>query len=501
MHIKKTSVTKKLRRFPNIFRNPKSSLFPLLLAWSSSSFSATVYLPNHLSIELNHKLEKLFVIADIAIVKKPITVAQTNLALRKAEKKYPEFARNLRSDLKRFQSTSSLTSLSVKASHFSNNDNNFTENNNYGYGFQNQHQAQLSGFWEHNKYLTLNYGAILGEQHAANKNFIPEATYLSLGGNYLQIDLGYRPHLWGPFQHGDMLLSKNAPSPAGITISNPLPFGFLGFSYEFFLAELSKSSSILSKDSSQRLTGNPRLFGTHFSINPVDGFAISFNRLMQYGGADRDSGLTGIMNAFFEVRGHENKTDDENSTDFGNQLSSITTKYTFSGTHPWSIYMEYAGEDASAASDVHLGNTAIMWGIHIPSITDSVSVTIESAEWQNGWYVNSNYSSSGEHDGFTNHNSGMGHWGSNQRQFSDDVGSSAYTLQLDWNLDYLSDNFISLNIQSIENKSYSSRYERSTFYRLEYAQKIGGSYGGILLENGNDVFGNNHSKISGYIQW
>ena len=58
---------------------------------------------------------------------------------------------------------------------------------------------------------------------------------------------------------------------------------------------------------------------------------------------------------------------------------------------PFSVYMEYAGEDTSAASDVDLGNSAIMHVIHLPVLPFDLGLSYEYAELHTGWYTNGNY--------------------------------------------------------------------------------------------------------------
>lgn len=330
------------------------------------------------------------------------------------------------------------------------------------------------------------------------KNILPENTYISIGGNALQVDIGYRPHWFGPFQESDMLISTNAPTAPGITFSNNIPFKFLGIRYEVFLAQLSQSDKILSADRSQRLSGKPKLLGMHFSIEPLSGFAIGVNRLLQYGGGDRDESADSIISAFFNPKNNDNwSVEDgvEDGADFGNQLVSITTRYTFSGEFPMAVYMSYAGEDTSAASNRALGNTALMLGIHMPLLAPNLDFTYEYASWQNSWYVNGVFG-----DGLRNYDTVMGHWAASQREFTDAVGATSHILKLVWSLER--DRMLLFKFRQVRNESYSAYdYQIGNELSVEYSRPLGKFTVGVSGLAGESVFGESYSRAASFIRW
>ncbi|MFL0809463.1 MAG: capsule assembly Wzi family protein [Agarilytica sp.] len=433
----------------------------------------------------------------MAIVKRPISVALLETAIEKIESNEPALSRELTRYLERYNNTSGFHHAELKLSN--EREGSTPLANNRGYTSSSDYTASLSGHLYQNNWLALNLGVISG-QREPNSNeespqeTFPDGTYLSFGWDAMQLDFGYRPHWLGPFQESDMLFSTNTTSLPGITISNTTPANFLGFQYEMFFLEISESNVIRSQDRSERLQGKPKLFGLHLGFHPLPGFAIGFNRLAQYGGADREDGLGDIAQALYNPRRNDNSGGEEEN-DFGNQLSSITTRFTFSGERPISIYMEYAGEDTSFSSKYAFSNSALMFGFHAPQIADSLDFTYEFAEWQNAWYTNGNYG-----DGLTHYNSVLGHWGGDRRAINDSVGATAETIKLVWDLNRNS--LLTTKIQSLKNKSYSThQYETNQELALSYSTQIQKCWLNIELVKGEDVFGESYQLLSGGIQW
>lgn len=461
-------------------------------AWliSTQVHAGSLYLPASLSPEIEARIERLFVSANMAIIKRPIPVKQVQIALERAESVEPLLVSSIRRYLERYSHRASITHFSIEGS--VNEGATTTAENQRGLDTNSDYLVSGSAYWAISDHIAVSIGGIAGERESGLKDEFPEGTFLSLGWDYLQADIGYRSHWWGPSLHSDMLLSTQASAMPGVTLSNVVPLPWLGIQYELFAAQMSKTDSIRSGDNpDERLEGNPILAGVHLSLSPVDGFAIGFNRLMQFGGADRDKSFSGFFNAFFNVKESENIGAEK--SDFGNQVSSITTRYTFAGKRPISIYMEYAGEDTSASSDVHLGNTSLMYGVHLPKLPLYFDLTWESAEWQNSWYTNGNYG-----DGLTQYGSITGHWGAAYRDNA--VGASAQTLKLNW--DPLNGHALSLKYQTLENKDYSAiEYQKAEKLTLEYARGLGKFIGGLTVSTGNDVHGESFNNISGFIRW
>ncbi|MFT7561538.1 MAG: hypothetical protein ACI93R_003465, partial [Flavobacteriales bacterium] len=379
------------------------------------------------------------------------------------------------------------------------NTDDITLANQRGFGLESNYLVSFAAFWAANDWLAFNVGAIAGERSNNITSEFADGSFVSLGWDALQLDIGYRPHWLSPFQESSMLMSTNASSLLGATLSNtePLSIPFLDsmkFSYEIFLNQMSESELILSPERDERLTGKPKLLGVHFDFELNEGMAIGFNRLMQFGGANRSSSPGDVFNAFFNTKESENRG--ISGLDFGNQLSSVNTRYIFNTDNfPISIYMEYAGEDTSKSSDIHLGNSALMFGVHLPKVTQKLDVSYELAEWQNAWYTNSNYG-----DGLTHHSTVLGHWAANRREFGDAVGARAQLIKA--NYDIAPGRALSVKVRTVENKNISSiKYQSAKEIEAEYSQAIGAFIAGGKLINGNDSFGYSYTQLSAFIRW
>ncbi len=477
------------------------SHFILVLAGLFATLPVTagsLYLPVNLSPEIEARVERLFVVANMPIIKRPIPVKQVQIAIDKAQATDPALAASVRRYLDRYSERVFVTHVSVSAS--ASEGANVVLPNQRGYDSSANYQVSAAGYWVINDLIALNAGGIIGERQDGQKNEFAEGSFVSIGWDWMQADIGMRPHWWGPFTESDMLLSTQASALPSVTVSNPVPLPWLGIQYELFLAEMSESDEILSESrGEERLTGNPRLFGLHFSVTPFAGFALGVNRLMQYGGADRDASLKSMIQAFFNVA--ENENIGNQGKDFGNQQSSVTARYTFAGRFPMSIYMEYAGEDTSASSDYHLGNTALMFGLHMPKLTETLDLRWEWAEWQNAWYVNSNYNSyTGTHDAMSQFGAILGHWGGEQRNTGRGVAAEAQTLKLIW--DIRSGQSLTTTYRSITNNEFDTNYyEPGQALQFEYAHGVGDLIWSLSAGGGTDVYGEHFSLISGSVRW
>lgn len=466
----------------------------LVLFWVTAgplSHAVTTYLPVHLSPEIEAQVEKLFVLANMPIIKRPIPVNQIHEALAKLEATEPALTRNIRRYLERYDKRAAFTLVSVEASF--DNKSHYPLTNRRGIEASTSYLLSIRSQFIVNEHLAMQLGAISGDRVDGDHETNYDGSFVSFGHDYLQFDLGYRSHWLGPFQDSDMLISTSAPAMPGLTVSNSRPLPFLGFRYEFFWSRMSESHEIANMNDGARNSGHPKAFGIHFSIEPIEGFALGVNRLMQYGGANRDESLSGVIEAFFLPKQADNVGTE--GRDFGNQLSSVTTRYTFPGTKPFSVYMEYAGEDTSAASDIHLGNSALMFGLHIPKLTDSLDLTIESGEWQNSWYTNSNFG-----DGLTNNGVVLGHWGANDPAPANGLHAEAQTAKLTWHT--TSDQSVTAHYRRLKiNSANALPYEVSEQLKIDYARTWKRVLAGITLEGGNDAQGDDFRRVALFVRW
>lgn len=460
----------------------------------SPSYGGTFYLPNQLAPEAEARIERLFVLANMPTIKRPIAVNDVIKALDKVKDTDPALTQGIRQYIARYSKPVGLTHASLELG--AGSDANHTLSNRRGQGTNSLGYASLSGYWAVNDFIAINAGGIYREGveaklgSATPNDLSLEGTFVSFGWDVFQTDIGYRGHWMGPFQDSDMLFSTNAAAMPGITFSNSQALTSFGLRYEVSLSQMSETARIRSHEQEGvRLTGNPKLFTTHLSFEPIEGFAIGFNRMLQFGGADRPEDLNSLMDAFFNAKAADNIGLE--GRDFGNQLSSVTTRYTYSEGMPFSVYMEFAGEDTSAASDIHLGNSAMMYGLHLPVLPFDLDVTYEHAEWQNGWYVNGVYN-----DGPQNQGSTIGHWHTNYRTLQDNSGGRAHMLKI------LRDNYngssLTGTLRGVENAGDGSWGQEVS---VQYAQAWGPSIIGTTVISGENVIGESYFYLSGFIRW
>ena len=473
-----------------------SALFILFTNLCTKAFAdngAQHYLPVTMSPEIEARIETLFVLANIPIIKRPIPINAVKEAISHASYEYPVISRSVARYIERYEKDIGLTHFSVSArisegsSQKRANARGETSESNYAFS-----QRSFVSLGDH---FIFNTGANLYDGNNGQKDRFADGTYLSLGWDTFQVDIGYRDHWYGPFSDSDMLLTTNAPSIPSITISNSKPLNLWNMQYEVFFGEMSESDRIESgTNPAEDVTGKPKLMGVHLSFIPLSGFAIGFNRLLQFGGGNRDESISSLTKAFFQVKASENIGFEGN--DFGNQLSSITTKYTFNDRFPLSVYMEYAGEDTSKPSNFHLGNSSLMLGFHLPMLTNNIGLTYEFADWQNLWYVNGNYG-----DGLTNYQSILGHWGGEQRAFGDAVPATSHMAKLLWQVG--NGKTLSTIYRSLDNRDPAQRidYVTSRTLELEYSHALKKHIIGINIFAGNDVFDDSFTQISGFIRW
>src|SRR5690606_782435 len=117
-------------------------------------------------------------------------------------------------------------------------------------------------------------------------------------------------------------------------------------------------------------------------MEPVSGWSIGVNRILQYGGGARGGRSVGdFLDAFFRPFESDNIGPDQSrDEEFGNQAASVTSRFLFPGRTPFAIYFEYAGEDTLRGRNYMLGNAALSAGIHFPRIGRNLDLTYEITE-------------------------------------------------------------------------------------------------------------------------
>ena len=454
----------------------------LITAGPTVARGVSPYMPLQMAPEIEREIDRLFSLAGMPLLKKPYFAADVDAALQRACTEPNTVCHGVAAYLERYKKRAGVTDVSVLLK--SDDEVNKFVPNQRGMPLDSQFAAAFQGYWQIGTYFLATASGVAWEDE-----FIPTA-FVSLGFDALQVDIGWREHWWSPFRDSATLLSTNAlPSPS-ITFSNYRPLTFLNFRYEVFYADLEKTDGILFQG--VRSSGRPGLFGMHLGIEPAPGFSIAVNRVMQFGGDGRSKSLSTLLKAFFDPASDNSANLDDQA---GNQIASITSRFDYAGKVPFSVYMEFAGEDTSKSSNFRLGNTALSLGIFLPQITPNLDATYEFSEFQNAWYINSIYA-----NGYTNDGSVIGHWAGNERQFGDAIGTQTHTLLVNW--EFAPGNLVHATYRTIANADHSAvDYVRGHELLLRYSRAFGDAIVGVEAYVGRTTLDDDFVTIGGFWRW
>lgn len=444
------------------------------------------YLPLHMSPEIERQIEQVLLLAGQPIVRRPIPAAMVLDALPAACEVDEALCGRVRNYLGAYMGRYAVTHASVEAA--ATEDSGRTLPNSRGMSAQDAWTASVAAHFQPSDYVLLQLGGVAYPDEA-----MASGSFLSLGNEYLQIDLGYRDHWWSPMTDSSMLIGTQAPTMPGITLSNYKPFTKLGFRYEVFMARMGRVDNIAFEGGTT--SGNPRLFGVQVSVDPVRGWTLSASRLLQYGGGGRDDSLSGLWRAFFNPTAYDNISDDLTTDDeFGNQTAALTSQFVFPAAHPFAVYFQYAGEDGARAEGWRLGNTSLSVGLDLPRLWNRFDLTYEATDWQNGWNIHQIYPLGQSSDGHA-----IGHWGVDDRVPGDGVGAQSHSLRIGWSPTF--GGRVELRYRTLQNEDYSTvDYERQHELTLRYSRSAQQFVYGAEINVGRDVFGEDFGRIGGFVR-
>ncbi len=259
------------------------------------------YLPLNLSPDIERKIERVLILGDKPVMRRPIAAAMVLDALPKACQKDEQLCEEVRQYLDLYMHMAHVTEARVEGT-LTSGDSIAPLPNQYGMPVTSKWDVTASAYYQPSDYFLLNGGAV-----AYQGRINPAGSIVSMGFDFAQLDIGYRDHWFSPNTDSSMLMSTEAPTMPSITLSNYQPFTSLGISYEVFLARMSTQQGIAYKDTTT--TGHPNLAGIQLSMEPASGYAIAVNRLMQYGGGARGgTNLKQFYKALFD-NGAANRVD------------------------------------------------------------------------------------------------------------------------------------------------------------------------------------------------
>jgi hypothetical protein len=459
----------------------------------------SAYLPLNLEPEMERQIERVLILADEPILKRPFAVALVEDALPQACMVDEPLCTKVKRYLQRYSRDYAVTHASATGA-ITHDAAGVVVPNEHGLPANSPWELSAQGYVQPNDYLLVSAGAI-----AYKGRTVPTGSVLSLGFNWAQLDIGYRDHWLSPATDSSMLISTEAPTMPSVTLSNSEPLTRLGFQYEFFLTRMSQvgepeqtGDNILYNGVGS--VGNPHIFATQLSIEPFSGWSLGFNRLLQYGGG---SGLPDsasfLLRDFFKPSGL--------SQTQGNQQASYVSRFIFPGKTPFAVYFQYAGEDNSNGGSYLLGNAALTAGMDIPRLGRYFDVTYEFSEWQNLWYVHNIFL-----EGTTNYGLVEGNWGADQRNFGDGVGARSQMLRVGWEPPF--GGYLEERVRTLANQSYyggdlrtyspttaAYPYHRYYDFSVTYSRPWKDVTVGGQIFGGRDVDGQSFARLSGFVRY
>src|SRR5690606_32755703 len=249
-----------------------------LLAATAEARGASPYLPLDQSPDIERKIERVMILAGQPILTRPIAAATVLDALPAACERDAALCEQVRHYLGGFMKTAGIAHLSAAAAVTS--DEAAPLHNRHGMRSDSQYEVSARLYWQRSDHVLLSAGFTAYEDET-----VPTGSLVSIGWDFAQLDVGWRGHWLSPMTDSAMLLGTQAQTMPSITLSNYKPLSRLGFRYQLFFAKMSESDDIRFEGGVT--TGEPRLAGMHVSIEPVPGWTLGANRIMQYGGGER----------------------------------------------------------------------------------------------------------------------------------------------------------------------------------------------------------------------
>jgi hypothetical protein len=452
------------------------------------------YLPLNLDPELEREVERVMILGDRPVMTRPIPAAAVLEALPKACTIDPVLCRRVRRALKAYMHDSALEFASVEGSAVS-GDSKLVIPNQHGQSEQSAWQIAGAGYiqpWDH---LLVNLGGV-----AYDGRQKPTGSFLSVGFEGAQLDVGFRDHWWSPMTDSAMMISTEAPTMPSVTISNYAPLTRLGWSYEVFVARMSYTDKI-ELTNGELTAGHPMFSGGRLAIAPENsGWSLAANRIMVFGGgAAGGQTVAELLRAFFNPK--QAQTTTSGKPVLGKQEASLTSRFIYPGHLPFSLYFEYAGNDTGGGNRFSFSRTDFSVGLQFPRL-GPFDLTYEFSEWQPTWYVkpatNVQY---GYGDGITNYLLSTGHWFGDQRQFGDAVGGQSNMLRIGFEPRF--GGRLELTLRMLVNDSYYSAvpYEHENMGTLMYSYPLKDYMIGSQIDYGRDVFGAHYTRVSAFLRY
>ena len=450
------------------------------------------YLPLQLSPDIERQIERVLVLAGKPVMRRPIPAAVVLDALPRACELDAVVCEQVRRYLKRYMNNYAVTSLDVQGAATAGDSESIAPNA-HGERVDSPWRASASGYFQWGDYVLVNAGGAAYDGEAT-----ATGSFVSLGFDFAQLDIGFRDHWFSPLRDSSILIGAQAPTMPSITLSNYQPISPLGFSYEIFAAEMSEQEGILFQGGTT--TGSPRLAGLQVGIEPAIGYALTANRLTQYGGGAR--GGSGFSDFIDALTTNENVQDASGvETQATNRVAALASSIQFPGGIPFAFSIEYGGEDNAYKEGYRLGATNLSLGLDLPRLGKNFDATLEISEWQNDWYIHFLYPQAG----LTDEGRVIGHWFGDQRVFTEATGGDSQSLSVGWRRrpdQHLRATYRTMAIDPRWERSGTvPPYERYHFLGLSMATSYREFPVEFELAGGRDVFGESFARLSASIDF
>ena len=459
----------------------------LSLATPAQARGVSPYIPLNVSPEIERDITRALLLAGYPVVRRPIAAATVLDALPDTCKLDAVLCERVRRYLDTYMNRRALTHASVEGAATQESDK--TLPNTRGMSAGDEWNASIQALYQLTDNALVQVGAVAFPDEA---DFT--GSWLSVGWDFAQFDIGYRDHAWSPMTDSSMLIGTQAETMPSVTVSNYQPLWGWRFQYEMFMGKMTRFDDIAFEGGTT--SGHPSLGGLQVSFEPVRGWSLGASRVLQFGGGARDSSFSDFLNAFFQPGKYDNASEDLTPDDeFGNQAAALFSKFVFPARRPFAVYFEYAGEDGSRREGWRLGNVSLSAGIDIPSLWNRFDVTYEFSDWQNSWYVSHIYP-----DGLSNNGNVIGHWGADDRVLHDAVGAQSHMLRVGWAPPF--GGLLEFRYRTLANEDYSPNdYEREHEVGLRYSLAWDRYVFGAEIEAGRDVFGEDFGRVGAFVRF
>ncbi|KZN48393.1 capsule assembly Wzi family protein [Pseudoalteromonas luteoviolacea] len=459
----------------------------------------TAYLPIGKDKILEYQIEKMFTMTAITPMSKPYRITEINQHIAKLGNIDPALQASIRARIAPYLERDTITRRGVKLRIDSGEEQKLA--NDRGNHSGEYAELSLDGIYRGSDNSLMQLGA---EYRVESGKLVPYNTFYALGGENLQLNLGYKEHWFSPFKHSATIYSNNAQAPLSVSIGLNSPLrNWWNFDFEVFYSELEHvEDGILYQK--EMHDGTPRLAGTHLSIEPFQNWKLAINRVMQFGGGPRKVGFEDVVKAYFDPAGNDNSgVTGSKDNELGDQWASVTTSFKTSWLTTAEWYLEHGGEDTREHKNYLFGNNVTSFGVYLPNLTEEFSFRFEHTNLHSLWYVNEIYPKTGNSiDGFV-----IGNSLANNRTFNDGVPSTSNVLEVTYSESL--DSMWNLKLTSVQNKSgyrnelggVSDNYENMRELKLSNSRKIDSYQVETGLTLGKDVYGENYTWLSVNVYW